>query len=301
MTARVFVIGREGQLARELARAPWPQGWSATFAEPPDLDLTKPDRAAEVVAAAKPDLVVNAAAYTNVEQAEDDFERALLINATGPAAVAAACRTIGVPFVTISTDYVFDGTKPGAYTENDPVRPIGAYGRSKAEGEATIRQANDRHVILRTSWLFSPFGTNFVKTMMRLGGERREVRVVADQRGRPTCAGDLARAVVAVCGAIRSGQARFGTYHFANAGAVSWFDFAQAIFEGLAARGETVPEQVVPVTTAEFPTKAVRPANSELDCGLIERRYGIAIRPWQAALNECLDELVARKRRDGNN
>lgn len=301
MTTRVFVIGREGQLARELSRAQWPQGWSVASADLPNLDLTKPDQATATVAAAKPDLVVNAAAYTNVEQAESEYERALAINATGPAAVAAACKTIGAPFVTISTDYVFDGTKPGAYAENDPVHPMSAYGRSKAEGEALIRRAHDAHIILRASWLFSPFGTNFVKTMMRIGRERPEARIVNDQRGRPTGAGDLARAIVKVCDTVNSGAARFGTYHVANAGALSWFDFAKVIFEELAARGEPVPGRIVPVTTAEFPTKAIRPKNSELDCALFERSFGMTMRPWRAALGECLDELVAQKRRGGDN
>lgn len=299
MTAgcRVFVIGRNGQLARELARARWRDGWSVTCAAPPDFDLTLPDRAAEIVAASKPDLVVNAAAYTNVEQAESEFDRALLINATGPAAVAKACAKIGVPFVTISTDYVFDGTKSGPYYEDDPINPINAYGRSKAEGEALVRGASPEHLILRTSWLFSPFSANFVKTMMRLGGERPMLRVVADQRGCPTSAGDLARAIVALCGAIKSGTAPFGTYHVANTGPVSWYEMAKAIFDELAARGERVPERIAPIATAEYPTKAARPANSVLDCNRLERAFGIAMRPWREALGECVTELVARRRR----
>ena len=172
MTARVLVIGREGQLARELARARWPDGWSVTFAGRPELDLRFPDKAAAAVTASAADLVVNAAAYTNVEQAESEPDIARLVNAAGPGAIAAACAKIGATLVSISTDYVFDGRKAGPYREDDPVNPISAYGRSKAEGEALIRAALPEHVILRTSWLFSPFGTNFVKTMMRLGSER---------------------------------------------------------------------------------------------------------------------------------
>ena len=291
MTARVLVIGRQGQLARELAQAQWPVGWTITFTGRPELDLRFPDKAAAAVAAAAPDLVVNAAAYTNVEQAESEAELARTINATGPAAVAAACKTIGAPFVTISTDYVFDGKKQSPYLENDPVNPVSAYGRGKAEGEALVRGALPEHVILRTSWMFSPFGTNFVRTMMRLGAERPALRVVADQRGCPTSAADLAQAVVAVCNAIKTGQGRFGTYHAANAGAATWYEFASAIFQTLAARGERVPE-IVPITTAEYPTKAARPANSVLDCARLSDTFGITLRPWRQALANCVNELA---------
>jgi dTDP-4-dehydrorhamnose reductase len=229
---RVLVIGREGQLARELARATWPNGWSVTCTGRPGIDLRLPDQAAAAVAAAVPDIVVNAAAYTNVDRAESEPDLALLINAAGPAAVARACAKIGAPFLTLSTDYVFDGRKPEPYSEADAVQPVSAYGRSKAEGEALVRGALPEHVILRTSWLFSPFGTNFVRTMMRLAGERPVVRVVTDQRGCPTSAGDLARVVVALCEAIKSGKGRFGTFHAANEGATTWYDVARAIFEG---------------------------------------------------------------------
>ncbi len=291
---RILVIGKEGQLARELARARWPADWSVSFAGRPELDLRFPDQAVAAVAAATPDVVVNAAAYTNVELAESEAELALLINATGPAAVASACAKIGAPLVTMSTDYVFDGKKPGPYLEDDPVNPLGAYGRSKAEGEARIRAALPEHLILRISWLFSPFGTNFVRTMMRLGGERPVLRVVADQRGCPTGGGDLARAIIAVCTAVKSGKGGFGTYHVANTGATSWYEMATAIFEGLAARGERVPD-VIPITTADYPTKAARPANSVLDCGKIAGTFGVVLRPWRDALDECVSELAGQQ------
>src|SRR5262245_35574721 len=287
---RVLVIGREGQLARELARARWPDRWSVTCAGRPDLDLRFPDKAAAVVGAAAPDLVINAAAYTGVDRAEAEPALALLINATAPAAIAGTCAKIGAPFVTVSTDYVFDGTKPEPYSEADPVNPIGVYGRSKAEGEKLVSGALPAHLILRTSWLFSPFGTNFVRTMMQLGRERPTVQVVADQRGCPTSAGDLAHAIVAVCEGMRSGNGSFGTFHAANAGATTWYDMAGAIFATLAAHGEPVPE-VIPITTAEYPTKAVRPANSVLDCSRLTRSFGITMRPWRDALKDCVSEL----------
>jgi dTDP-4-dehydrorhamnose reductase len=294
---RVLVIGRQGQLARELARARWPDGWSVTCVGRPDIDLRFPDKAAAAVTASACDLVVNAAAYTNVDLAESEPELALLINASGPSAIAAACARIGAPLLAVSTDYVFDGTNPAPYSEADAVNPIGAYGRSKAEGEAYIRAALPEHLILRASWLFSPFGTNFVRTMTRLGGERPVVRVVADQRGCPTSAADLARAIVAVCVATKSGKGSYGTFHVANAGATTWYDMARAIFEGLAARGERVP-QVIPITTAEYPAKAVRPANSALDCSRVEQVFGITMRPWRDALEDCLSESAGQKQRN---
>jgi dTDP-4-dehydrorhamnose reductase len=291
---RVLVIGREGQFARELVRAKWPTGWSATCTGRPGIDLRLPDQAAAAVAAAAPDIVVNAAAYTNVDRAESEPDLALLVNAAGPAAVARACATIGAPFLTLSTDYVFDGKKAGPYSEADTVNPVSAYGRSKAEGEARVRSALPEHVILRTSWLFSPFGTNFVRTMMRLGSERSVVRVVADQHGSPTGAGDLARVIVALCEAIKSGKGRFGTFHAANAGATTWYDIARAIFDGLAARNERVP-QVVPITTAEYGAKAERPANSVLDCSRLKSSFDVTIRPWRPALDDCVNELIEQK------
>lgn len=296
MTAgcRVLVIGRNGQLAAELSRAKWPAGWMLTPVGLPDLDLRVPDRAASFVASAAPDLVVNAAAYTNVEKAEHDYDLARLVNAAGPAAVARACAQIGAAFVTISSDYVFDGEKPSPYVEDDEVHPISAYGRTKAEGEALVRAALSRHVILRTSWVFSPFGANFVKTMLRLGCERPVIRVVADQRGCPTAAGYLARAIVAVCRSIRSGDPQFGTFHVTNEGATSWFELAAATFDGLAARREPLRAQLMPITTAEFSTKARRPANSELDCTRFRTSFGVTMRPWREALADCLDEIAVQ-------
>lgn len=289
----VLVIGRNGQLATELRRAQWPDGWSVTAAGAPELDLGAPDRAAGFVSGLSPDLVVNAAGYTDVERAESEPERARLVNALGPAAVARTCAGIGAPFVTVSTDYVFDGAKGAPYAEDDPVQPLSAYGRSKAEGEALVRDAAPEHLIMRTSWLFSPFGSNFVRTMRRLGREQPTLRVVADQHGCPTSAADLAQAIVSACMAIRAGNGPFGTFHVANSGTTTWHGLAAAIFEGLAARGEPVPSELVPIAAVEYPSRAKRPAHSVLDCGRFERSFGVAMRPWRAALSDCLDELTA--------
>lgn len=287
-----MIVGRTGQLARALARSPWPPGWRAEFAGRDAIDLADPQAAAASVSAVAPDLVINAAAYTAVDKAEGEPELADTVNATSPGAIAAGCARMKIPFVTISTDYVFDGAKSGAYVEGDQTHPIGAYGRSKALGERLVRGAHDRHLILRTSWVFSAFGSNFVRTMLRLGAERKTLKVVADQRGKPTSAGDLAAGVIAAGTALADDARVAGTYHVANAGPTSWHEFALAIFEGAEMRGATVPDEVLPIATAEYPTAAKRPMNSELGCELFEHRFGLRQRDWRLALKDVLDELL---------
>ncbi|MGQ3031182.1 MAG: dTDP-4-dehydrorhamnose reductase, partial [Ferrovibrionaceae bacterium] len=247
-----------------------------------------PETATAVVAAMKPGVVVNAAAYTAVDKAESDADQAFLVNRDGPAALARAAAAVGAPLIHVSTDYVFDGTKDGAYTEDDPVAPVSVYGRSKEAGERAVREAAERHVILRTAWVYSPFGNNFVKTMLRLGAEREELRVVADQRGCPTAAADIAAAIVRLAGADHG----WGTYHYSGAGPTTWHGFAEAIFAGAAARGAKVPARVTAIGTADYPTPAVRPANSVLDCSRIDRVHGIVARNWREALEDCLDALI---------
>jgi dTDP-4-dehydrorhamnose reductase len=289
---RVLVIGRTGQLARELARTEWPQGWTMDFVDRTRIDLSKPDQAAETVAAISPTIVINAAAYTAVDKAEIEPDLAFAINGEAPAATAAACARLKIPFVTVSTDYVFDGTKVGAYVEEDPVSPLGVYGRSKEQGERLVRAAHDWHLILRTSWVFSAFGTNFVRTMLRLTETHDHLRIVADQRGRPTSAADLARATVDAAAKLAADPDCAGTYHVANAGAMSWHGFAVAIFAEVARRGGRVPKTIEPVTTAEYPTPARRPANSELCCDRFEQTFGVTLRPATDALRDVMDELM---------
>jgi dTDP-4-dehydrorhamnose reductase len=263
------------------------------FAPRDEIDLAEPDLAAEEVAARTPDIVINAAAYTAVDKAESEPELATRVNALGPAAIAAVCHRLKISFVTLSTDYVFDGSKQGPYSEEDAVCPASAYGRSKAEGERLIRAVHDNHLILRTSWVFSRFGSNFVRTMLRLGGERSVLSVVSDQRGRPTAASDLASAVIGASKAIVDDRGVAGTYHVANAEATTWYGFASAIFEGAKARGARTPELLKPIRTAEYPTAAMRPANSELDTRKFEATFGISLGGWRAALADVLDELLS--------
>jgi dTDP-4-dehydrorhamnose reductase len=293
----ILVVGRTGQLAHELRRATWPAGVAPDFRDRAQLDLARPEAARETVVAARPDIVVNAAAYTAVDAAEADREAAFAVNRDGPAALADACREIGAALVHISTDYVFDGGKSGPYAEDDPVNPLSVYGASKEAGEAAIRARLDRHVILRTAWVYSPVGHNFVKTMLRLGAERDLLRVVDDQHGCPTAAADLAAAVTHVCAALAAGRADgepggCGTFHFCGAGITTWHGFAEEIFLQAARRGLKTPRLVEPIATADYPTPAPRPRNSVLDCTKIARVYGIVAPPWQPALSLCLDELV---------
>jgi dTDP-4-dehydrorhamnose reductase len=292
--SKILVIGRTGQVAYELGRAVWPAGFHVDFLDRGRLDLTRPAEARAIVIAARPDIVVDAAAYTAVDAAESDREMAFAVNRDGPAALADACCEIGAGLIHYSTDYVFDGTKTGAYVDDDPINPLSVYGASKAEGETAIRARLDRHVILRTSWVYSPVGRNFVKTMLRLGVERDKLGIVDDQVGSPTAAADIAAATVGICTELAAGrESGFGTFHFCGGGVTSWHGFAQEIFAGAANRGLRTPHIVEPIATEAYPTPAPRPRNSALDCGKIARVYGIAAPPWQAALSACLDELTS--------
>ncbi len=291
---RVLVAGREGQVARALAACLTAAGHQVTALEPPGLDLTRRDSVQAAVVAAAPALVVNAAAYTAVDRAEDEPELARAVNATGAGWLAEAAAAVGAPLVHFSTDYVFDGRKGAPYVEDDPVNPLGVYGATKAEGEALVLAAQPRSVVLRTAWVCSADGANFLKTMLRLAKEREELRVVADQLGAPTFAADLAEAVVAMTPrlmAATAGEEVFGLFHLTGAPHASWHDFAAAILEGAALRGHPRP-RLVPIGTAEYPTRARRPADGRLDCGRIARLHGIKAPDWRASLARCLDRLV---------
>ena len=289
---KLMVTGRTGQVGRELERLAWPSGWRVAAFDHAGLDIARREAVFAAVAEARPDLVINAAAYTAVDRAESESEAAWAGNAEGPGHLAAACRDSGIPLVHISTDYVFDGSKKGPYREDDPVNPLGVYGRSKEAGERAVREALPEHVILRTAWVYSAHGNNFVKTMLRLAGERPGLRVVADQHGAPTSAADIAGAIAAVARQIASGNRRWGTYHFTGGGATTWHGFAEAILvEAAPFRGP--PPKVEAIATADYPTPAKRPANSVLDCGRIGEVFGIAQRPWRAALADVIREIYA--------
>jgi dTDP-4-dehydrorhamnose reductase len=287
-----LVTGANGQLGSELMRRVQRYGVTPTGLTIAELDITDARAVRQTVSQSGAAVVVNAAAYTAVDKAESETAPAYAVNRDGTAHLAAACAAANIPFIHVSTDYVFDGTKASPYTEDDPVHPVSVYGASKEAGEQALRNTWSRHVILRTAWVYSVFGHNFVKTMLRLARERDSLRVVADQRGCPTAAGDLAEAILRIVQRIKSGdEISWGTYHYCGAGSTTWHGFAEAIVQLAApALGRTVP--VIPITTADYPTPAKRPANSVLDCSRIRERFGIRPRPWREALKEVVDELL---------
>ena len=289
---RILVIGRSGQVARELQRAAWPRGVAVNFLGRDKVDLTRPDDARGAIIRSRPRIVVNAAAFTAVDAAETAREAAFAVNRDGPEGLAAGCREVDATLIHLSTDYVFDGTKADAYREDDPVNPLSVYGASKAAGEAAVRGRLDQHVIIRTSWVYSAEGRNFVRTMLRLGAEREKLTVIDDQRGCPTAAADIARAVTAISTSLLDRcAAAFGTFHFCGAGATTWYGFASEIFDGARQRGMKAPRIVVPITSEAYPLPARRPRTSVLNCEKVQRTYGTFARPWQVALAECLDEI----------
>jgi dTDP-4-dehydrorhamnose reductase len=290
---RLLVIGGSGQLGSELTRAALPEGWTLSAPARDLLDITNTSAIATFVAAQRPDIIINASAYTAVDKAEHEPDLAFALNRNGPGALAKAAAAADAALVHVSTDYVFAGEGDRAYLETDPKAPLGVYGRSKSEGEDAVLAAGARAAIVRTSWVFSAHRANFVKTMLRLGETREEVGIVADQHGRPTSAGDLAGSCMALAQRLNERDARAeGLFHFANTGDASWADFAEAIFAGASARGRK-PVRVNRIATADFPTPARRPANSRLDTSKISALLGAPPRPWRAALDECLDELLA--------
>jgi dTDP-4-dehydrorhamnose reductase len=288
---RIFVSGADGQLAKSLSRlADGPDDLKVLCRGRPDFDLTDTAQAERMVVELKPDAIINAAAYTAVDKAETEPQQAFAINCDGAAAMARAAAALDIPIVQISTDYVFSGKKSSPYVESDDVGPDGVYGQSKLAAELIVRNIAPRHAILRTSWVYSPFGNNFVKTMIRLSSERKVLRVVSDQVGCPTAAIDLADAAMKVCKALIAENTESGIYHVAGSGDTHWAGFAESIFSLIAARGLPVPV-VEHISTADYPTAAKRPANSRLSCDKVRDVFGIQLPPWQESLARCISEL----------
>ena len=287
----ILVFGGNGQLGQELARKAVEHSAALTALLRSEADIANADQVDAAMRRYKPGIVVNAAAYTAVDQAEDEYDIALRANAQGPAILAAACQSADIPLIHISTDYVFDGKKNGAYRETDAIAPIGAYGRSKAEGETAVRDGMPKHLIIRTSWVYSEFGKNFLKTILRLAKERDELRVVADQHGSPTSTAALASAILSIAPQLRNENTRWGTYHLSGTGVTSWHGFAEWIV-AVQARHTNRKPKILPITTQDYPTKAARPANSALDCTLIRHAFGIAPEVWIKDSERVTDALM---------
>ena len=293
MSGKILVMGQSGQVARELAKIgpPGEGDFELVFAGRAAFDLASGSDVGAFIDALEPVAVINAAAYTMVDKAESEPEAAFRLNRDAPAAMALACAERDIPFVHFSTDYVFDGTKPEPYVEDDPIAPMGVYGRSKAEGEAEVLKTRANCGVLRTSWVYSSFGANFLKTMLKLAETRDEIGVVADQIGRPTWAEDCAHGALRLTTALLEAEIAGGqVFHLSGAGDASWADFADAIFDCAAARGGPRPT-VRRITTADYPTPAKRPANSRLDCAKITATLNWPMRPWRESLATCFGEL----------
>jgi len=282
----ILVFGRTGQVATELAR----QSQAVTCLGRDAADLTDPAACAAAIETHDPRAVINAAAWTAVDRAEEHEAEASAVNGDAPAAMAQACAARGIPLVHISTDYVFAGSGTDPWVETDPVAPQNAYGRTKLAGEEGVRAAGGPHAILRTSWVVSAHGANFVKTMLRLGAERDRLTIVADQVGGPTPAADIAQACLEIAGQLIADPGKSGTYHFSGGPDVSWADFAREIF----AQAGLSPE-VADIPTTDFPTPAKRPLNSRLDNGALTATFGIARPDWRAGLKDILADIGASK------
>ncbi|BAL26506.1 dTDP-4-dehydrorhamnose reductase [Azoarcus sp. KH32C] len=295
---KLLVTGASGQVGWELVRSLMPLG-EVVALDRGHCDLSRPDTLAALIAGHAPHVIVNAAAYTAVDKAETEEALATTINGVAPGELAQAAKAVGALLIHYSTDYVFDGTKSGRYIEDDPVAPLNAYGRSKLAGEEAIADSGCDHLILRTTWVFASRGGNFVRTMLRLGAEREQLRVVADQWGAPTWARNIADATAQIVARAQhercQGAFVSGVFNLVSRGETSWHGFAEAIFSTARERLPRLPLKVLrvePIPAADYPTPAARPANSRLALDRVEARFGIAMPFWQAALARCLDELA---------
>jgi dTDP-4-dehydrorhamnose reductase len=296
---RLLIAGWQGQIARGLVEAaPACADVKACAVGRAALDICSARSIERALSQIEPSIVINSAAYTAVDKAETDAERAFALNRDGARMLAEAAARRGIPILHMSTDYVYDGRKGDPYVEEDATEPLTVFGRSKLDGERAIQEANPRHVILRTSWIFSPSGRNFVKTMLAQAAEQPKVRVVDDQRGSPTYAPHLVAAILELArqlsdrkGEKSSDDGPWGVYHAAGTGTTTWRDMAEEVFRCSAVHGGPCAE-VEPIRSADYPTPAARPANSQLDCTKLERTFGVRLPTWQQGVTECVERLV---------
>jgi dTDP-4-dehydrorhamnose reductase len=284
---KILVTGRNGQVSQELQKVFAGQAELLVLGSA-ELDLSQPQHIADTVRALRPDLIINPAAHTAVDQAESEEALAMAINAEAPKALAQVAAELDIPLIHYSTDYVFDGSKAGPYQDDDATHPLGVYGASKLAGEEAIRAVGGKYLILRTSWVYSSHGRNFLLTMQRLLQEKPHMRIVADQIGAPTWAGTIAGITAQLVQHWRAGKpGAWGTYHLTGTGETSWFGFAEEIGRHLKAQGMPCAE-LEPIPSSAYPTPAARPLNSRLDCSRLEREWNVRLPEWRDALNECL-------------
>jgi dTDP-4-dehydrorhamnose reductase len=293
---KVLVTGADGQLGRELVRLGRSVDFEVYGLNRHQLDITNEIKLKQIVADISPSLVINAAAYTHVDRAENESDLAYAVNKDGPTYLARYCANNQLKLIHISTDYVFDGTKSRPYQESDPVAPLGVYGRSKAQGEAAIRSILPNHIIVRTAWLYGVYGNNFVKTILKLAAEKPTLQVVADQFGSPTSAEGLAEALLTISNKINANdKIDWGTYHYCCKGITTWHGLAERIIELAAPYAALQTRQVEAITTAEWPTPAKRPPYSALNCTRIKNRFGIDPEPWPQSLKHTIDRIFSEK------
>lgn len=284
---KILVTGANGQIGHCLQQQLGQKNWAFSAFTRTELDITDPQAVNQVIQRLRPDIIINAAAYTAVDKAEQEQALAYAVNRNGPTNLARAAKGVNAAIFHISTDYVFSGDATGAYTEGAPTNPQGVYGQSKLAGELAVAAANDKHIILRTAWVFGEHGNNFVKTMIRLGKIKDVLNIVADQEGSPTYADDIAKVLLVVAQHYSAGKPTpWGTYHYSGQPYVSWYGFAREIFTEVEQAGlyvKPVP-QLNAIATAEYPTPVKRPANSKLDCNKIEQAFGVTPSDWRSAL-----------------
>ena len=294
MTAPILLFGGSGQVGREIQDLITSQSISLIAPASSSVDIAELESVRQVAKEAQPCCVINTAAYTAVDKAESETQQAFAINRDGAENIARVCNELQIPLLHVSTDYVFDGEKSGAYSEDDEVSPLNVYGESKWQGEQVVQESLAQHVILRTSWVFGQYGNNFVKTMLRLGRERDELSIVDDQRGCPTPAVSIARALLSISQQVMaSNNDCWGIYHYCGKPDTSWYGFAHQIFEELSKAGQKDIPELKPISTAEFPTPATRPRQTIMSCDKIQQQFGIESADWQSELREVIATLNA--------
>jgi len=290
---KVLVTAAGGQVGHALTSLAKDTSFEIICLPRQQLDITETSSIQASIEQIKPDVLVNAAAYTAVDKAESDQDAAYLVNETGPENLARTCQQVGIPLIHISTDYVFSGEQAQPYTESDATGPLNIYGASKLGGDKVVAAILEEHIILRTSWVFGRHGNNFVKTMLRLGKDRDELGVIDDQHGCPTAAEDIADTIIGLCEAIYTGRAAWGLYHYCGQPATTWYGFASAIFDRAKSMGFDLGVNVKPITTRDYPTPAKRPKSTILDCSKIKNRYNIDQPDWRVRLDAIIQAECA--------